>query len=88
MLNGLLTHLFTSTKGIRQGDPFSLYIFILFMETLSCHDKQWTPIQLSRRGPPISHLFFTDDITLTSRVTTTSIHTIIDILNQFTHNPG
>uniref|UniRef100_A0A3Q7GTK3 Reverse transcriptase domain-containing protein n=1 Tax=Solanum lycopersicum TaxID=4081 RepID=A0A3Q7GTK3_SOLLC len=55
--------------GIRQGDPFSSYLFILCLEVLSrkiekeVKLKHWTPIKTSTNGPNISHLFFADDLT-------------------------
>lgn len=50
--------------------------------------RKWHPIKLSRQGPPISHLIFANDITLTSKLTTQSINSIIDILNLFTKASG
>ena len=70
VVNGELTESFTPKCGIRQGDPLSLYIFVLCMEKLShiiqqkLFDKAWSPIKISKGGPDISHLFFADDLIL------------------------
>lgn len=41
------------------------------------------PVTLSRNGPPFSHLFVVDDLTLTSKATIKSIHNIHDCITLF-----
>lgn len=66
-LNGVLTEPFRPTRGIRQGDPISPYLFLLCSEGLSCLLKSIGPMYLSRgvrvgvHCPWISHLLFADD---------------------------
>lgn len=68
--NGEITEIFTPSRGIRQGDPISPYIFVLCIERLShgINDAvkrgHWKPIKLSRGGTSLSHLFFADDLIL------------------------
>lgn len=65
MFNGERTpDIFFPTRGIRQGDPLSPYLFVLCVEKLDhCINDaisvgRWKPIVISRGGPPISHFFF------------------------------
>jgi hypothetical protein len=66
-VNGVLSDTFRPTRGIRQGDPISPYLFILCAEGLSCLLKSTGPVHLSRgvrvgiHGPWVSHLLFADD---------------------------
>lgn len=68
--NGEALEEFSMSKGIRQGDPISPYLFVLCIEKLfqlinvEVEAHNWHPIQLARGGPRISHLAFTDDLLL------------------------
>ncbi|GLT55618.1 hypothetical protein SLA2020_287230 [Shorea laevis] len=88
-VNGSLSNEFLPSRGIRQGDPISPYIFILCMEYLSlliekeCQQGSWTPIKASRRGPLFSHILFADDILLFSKATNLSTNAIKNTLELF-----
>jgi hypothetical protein len=64
---------FAPTRGLRQGDPMSPYLFLLCMEKLALliqekiDSNKWLPIRISSNGPAISHLFFADDCLLFTR---------------------
>lgn len=94
LFNGSPTSLFTPSRGIRQGDPLSPYLFILCMEMLSrqIHTvvdyNLWQPISSATNGPPISHIFFDNDIILASKITTPSCHKIITFLNNLLSTRG
>lgn len=68
LFNGeALDPIFTS-RGIRQGDPLSSYLFILCMDFLGqlieekFSVKLWNSVKASQSGPAFSHLFFVDDL--------------------------
>jgi hypothetical protein len=61
------TNTFTPTRGIRQGDPLSPFLFLLCAEGLSsllAHEELSGGIQgvkVCRNAPSVSHLLFADD---------------------------
>lgn len=82
------------TKGIRQGDPLSPYLFILCMEFLEhlieekCSEKSWIPVKSSKSGLTISHLFFVDDLVLFAEADHINCSTIRDVLDEFCIQSG
>ena len=64
LFNGEKLPPFAPSKGIRQGDSLSPFIFLLCMEYLNtqiedlCDSKQWMRVKASSRGPGFSHIFF------------------------------
>ncbi|XP_062145461.1 uncharacterized protein LOC133852722 [Alnus glutinosa] len=67
LLNGQPTGHIVPTRGIRQGDPLSPYLFIICAEGLSSMLKRSsregaiTGVPISRGGTRIQHLLFADD---------------------------
>ncbi|XVE49681.1 hypothetical protein DITRI_Ditri01bG0100700 [Diplodiscus trichospermus] len=68
--NGSTAGSILPSRGIRQGEPLSPYLFVLCIEKLNhmimdCIDAgEWKPIKVARNGPSLSHLFFAYDIVL------------------------
>ena len=66
-VNGSLTKEFNISKGVRQGDPLSPFLFIIAMEGLNAAMKTavdkgiFKGIQVPGAGPLISHIFYADD---------------------------
>ena len=92
--NGECTEEFVHSQGIRQGGPISPYIFVLCIERLShgihraINIGTWRPIQLSKRGTPITHVFFVDDLLLFAEASCTQAAVINDVLNTFYVSSG
>ena len=80
---------FKPFSGFRQGDPLSLYLFILCMEYFclkileACDNNSWKAIKASRSGPVFSHLFFADDLLSCAEASISCCHTITRVLEDF-----
>ena len=75
MVNGGKSDHFKQTRGLRQGDPLSPYLFILGQKVLSrmldneLRAGNVSGAKPSARGPAIMHVMYTDDIVLLSKAT-------------------
>jgi hypothetical protein len=82
------------SRGLRQGNPLSPYLFLLCAEGFhSLIEKEKTAgtlqgVSISRGGPKISHLFFADDSLLFCKATTSDVTRIQDILSQYEKASG
>ncbi|GKU88725.1 hypothetical protein SLEP1_g2954 [Rubroshorea leprosula] len=89
LLNGSEAGQVSPTRGIRQGDPLSPYLFILYAEGLTAmiHDAERRRllhgIKICHRAPCISHLLFADDSFLFLRATETEAQNLKDILQKY-----
>ncbi|GLU12062.1 hypothetical protein SLE2022_287710 [Rubroshorea leprosula] len=89
LLNGSEAGRVSPTRGIRQGDPLSPYLFILCAEGLTAmiHDAERRRllhgIKICHRTPCISHLLFADDSFLFLRATETEAQNLKDILQKY-----
>ena len=77
------------SRGIRQGDPLSPYLFILCMDFLGqlieekCNAKLWQPGKASQSGPAFSHLLFADDLIFFAKADGVNCSAIRDVLDEF-----
>lgn len=92
--NGEMTAPFLPSRGIRQGDPISPYLFVLCLERLShliyfeVEAGNWLPLIAYRNAPKLSHLFFADDILLMAEAPTSQMKVILDTLNRVCTSSG
>ena len=87
-VNGVSGGFFTSTKGIRQGDPLSPYLFVLAMECLSRlllsrYEAGSIGYHSRTAHLKISHLMFADDVMVFFDGTSNSLHGIAECLDDF-----
>ncbi|KAL6201844.1 hypothetical protein ACLB2K_025556 [Fragaria x ananassa] len=89
VLNGKPGNFFFPSRGLRQGDPLSPYLFLLVSEVLSLrltravNEKQLLGISLSRGCPILSHLFFADDALFFLKGTLNNCSHLSHILSEY-----
>ena len=89
LLNGGKLDSFLPSRGIRQGDLLSPYLFIMCMEMLGvlirekCEANLWDPMKASRNGPSFSHLFFVDDLVLFAKADRKNYYNVRGTLDSF-----
>jgi len=82
------------SKGIRQGDPISPYLFLICAEVLSSLLTQAeqkgiiTGVPTSPKGPKISHLFFADDSILFCKSNSVEWRWLLKILGIYEAGSG
>ena len=94
LFNGGKLNPFKPSRGLRQGDPLSPYLFIPYMEYLgflinkSCMEKKWVPMRASKENVEISHLFFTDDLMLFAKANKVGDKAIMGVFAKFCDESG
>lgn len=89
VFQGSTIGLIISTRGLRQGDPLSPYLYLLCVEGLSMSLKSAAiNVRMNRccictMAPSITHLLFADDIFLFFKSTTDEASTVKEILNEY-----
>ena len=89
LINGEPSPIVHLTKGIRQGDLLSPYLFLLCTEGLhsllhhAAESGQIRGVSICKKGPRLTHLFFVDDSLLFCRSSTSECLKIQNILGNY-----
>ena len=89
MVNGEPKRLITPSRGIRQWDPLSHFLFLLCnkgFHSLFQHaasSREITGFAFCTRGPKLTHLFFADDSLLFCRATPRECDTVMELLSKY-----
>ncbi|XP_021771467.1 uncharacterized protein LOC110735585 [Chenopodium quinoa] len=92
--NGEIFGNITPTRGLRQGDPISPYLFLFVADAFSrflsysADEGLIHGVKVCHGAPRISHLFFADDSILFSRANTNECSKIANILTTFESASG
>ena len=94
VVNGKQCGWINPSRGLRQGDPLSLYLFLLCAEGFSsllkvaAQEGSIQGIAAAKHCPRISHLFFTDDSLLLCRAKRKDCNKVVEILKLYENASG
>jgi hypothetical protein len=83
-----------SLSGLRQGDPLSLYLFLICAKGLSAlfrkaeKDSLIKGVSICHGGPRVSHLFFVDDSIIFYRATISECAVLLKLLSTYENASG
>jgi len=89
LVNGQPTDILTPSRGLRQGDPLSPYLFLICTEGLAALIKDAVAkreihgVKVSRSAPSVTHLFFADDSLMFTRANPLEAQKVLSILNTY-----
>ena len=89
VINNSLTDTFKPSRGLRQGDPFSLYLFLICTEGLSAvltklqRDGMINGTQAKRHGPIVTHIFFANDSLLFAKANRRESERVKNVLQLY-----
>ena len=93
LFNGEKLDSFKPTRGIRQGDPISPYLFLIAAEGLSCllkssSESSIAGIKVAPTAPTINHLLFADDSLLLFKATVEGSVAVSNLLDTYCNASG
>jgi hypothetical protein len=87
--NGTLLDSFSPSRGLRQGDPLSPFLFLFVVDGLSAllqkkvQEQSIQALRVCRRAPWVSHLLFADDSLLFFRANPEEAGQVQEVLNIY-----
>ena len=94
LINGEAKGRIIPTRGLRQGDPLSPFLFVLCTEVLISQihhaerEKKLTGLKIARQCPPISHLLFADDSLFFCKATQEECSELMRIIDVYSNASG
>ena len=94
ILNGQTVGYIKPSRGLRQGDPLSPYIFLMCAMGLQSLlqkaelEGQIHGVAICCNGPKLTHLFFADDSLLFCKATTQECEKVMEILSSYKNVSG
>lgn len=89
LINGYLVHPFRPSRGSRQGDHLSPFLFLICVKGLSgllnmgIVNQSFSGFKINIYCPMISHLMFVDDCLLFFNASISNVKAIKDILDSY-----
>ena len=93
-INGRIEGSLTPSRGLRQGDPISPYLFLLCADAFSmlidkaAREHLIQGVRICRGSPRVSHLFFSDDSILFAKATLQECSRVPDIISKYERASG
>ena len=94
LINGVPSDLIHPTRGLRQGDPLSPYLFLICSEGLHCLLQKAADaghirgVSICKKGPRLTHLFFADDSLVFCRANLDECQKIQNLLDTYEKASG
>ena len=79
----------TPSSGLRQGDPFSPYLFLMCIEVLhrlinkAANNGEIRGMSIFHNGPKLTHLLFVDDSLIFRKAKESECQTLLNILAKY-----
>ena len=89
LINGEAHGRISPTRGLRQGDPLSSYLFLLCMEAFSAfifdasNRNLLNGVSICRGCPRVTHLFFADDSLFFCKAESAEVNKFVEVLKLF-----
>jgi hypothetical protein len=86
--------MFTPTRGVRQGDPLSPYLFLICAEGLSSlllYEEEVggiVGVRVCKNAPSVSHLLFANDYLILMKADTNNATSLQQVLDTYCANSG